>query len=102
MEEGERRGRGKYDDGSKVRRMQCEKHLTHMMSFEDGESRSRPKECGWPPEAEAGDGPKPTASEKAGTQPYVCKEVNPGDNLDKQAHHSLLEPPERIRALMTP
>ena len=28
--------------------------------------------------------------------------MNPGDNLDKQAHHSLLEPPERIRALMTP
>lgn len=48
------------------------------------------------------DGPKPTASEKAETQPYVCKEVSPGNNLDKQAHHSLLEPPKRIRALMTP
>lgn len=61
------------DDG---RGSKCKKDLSTIAGFEDGESRSRPKECGWP--LEAGDGPKLTASKEAGTQPYVRKEVNPG------------------------
>lgn len=70
------------ESGNGGRHSKCRDWST-LVGFEDGERRSRPKECGWPLEAEAGMALSRQPARKQRLSPTVCKEVNPANNLDK-------------------